>query len=71
MKSKLTCAEIIILCRISRTLIQVGALQSASSYLEKAQKLCDGHDDDKTSQAVLEIHVNVAKGLLCFSLDQV
>lgn len=72
-RNKYSCAEILILCRIARTLIQMGALQSAGSYLDKATALFSacGERPESMPDAVLETHIDVTRGLLCFSNDQV
>jgi hypothetical protein len=70
-RNKFACAEILILCRISRTLIQMGALQSAGSYLDRATAMFDECGVEKVPHAILKTHIDVTKGLLCFSTDQV
>jgi len=69
---KFSASEILVLCRISRSLIQIGALKSAGQYLDKATMIFKDHSWDGVGHAaVLETHIQITKGLLCFSNDQV
>ena len=50
----------------------MGALQSAGSYLDKATTLFRASGEQgNIPDAVLETHIDVTKGLLCFSNDEV
>jgi hypothetical protein len=72
LNKKYTIAKVVILCRISRTLIQIGALKSAGDYLDKATTVFEKCQlDSDPRRAVLETHIEITKGLLCFSNDQV
>lgn len=69
MKEKYCSAEIIILCRISRTLIQVGALRAAASYLDKAMDTKSTMSEYYISP-LLDAYMNLTRGLLSFSNDE-
>eukprot|EP01041_Mallomonas_annulata_P001936 gene1936-3756_t len=72
-------SEIAVLCRLSRTLLQIGALRESVSYVEEAKILLERHNDiiqsndrdhHHSSSHTISDHVLLAEGVTLFGRDK-